>query len=193
MTEKKKYIIALGASAGGIAALSEFFDNTLPDGVSYVITTHLHPHQKSWLVEIIQRHSLLEVCEAGDYLPVKTNVVYIMPENKVMSIHNGELMLKPRDLSLKVNKAIDIFFLSLAEDTQFEKIAIILSGMGDDGSKGVKAISDKGGYIIAQAPVSADESSMPRAAISAGFVDLILEPKQMPEAIIKYIQEKSLM
>lgn len=187
----KNYIIALGASAGGLAAISEFFDNTLPDGVSYVITTHLQPHQKSWLVEIIQKHSLIEVREAEDQMPIMENVVYVMPQNKVMTIKEGKLILSPRDLSIKVNLAIDIFFRSLADEVLFNVIAIILSGMGADGTEGIKAISEKGGYIIAQAPVSADHAGMPSSAISAGLVDIVLEPKRMPQAIIDFITMKN--
>lgn len=183
----KKYLIALGASAGGLAALSEFFDNTLPDAVSYVITTHLYPHQKSMLTEIIQRHSDMEVCEVEDKMPIKANIVYVMPENKVMSIDDGNLVLSKRDLSIKVNMAIDIFFKSLAKDTRFEKIAVILSGMGVDGTEGVKVIAEKGGYIIVQIPDSANEESMPLSVIKAGYVNEILYPSQMPQAIIDYV------
>jgi len=184
---KKKYLIAIGASAGGVSALAEFFDNTLPDAVSYVITTHLYPHQKSMLTEIMQKHSSLEVCDVENDMEIKPNIVYVMPENKVMSILDGNLILTKRDLSIKVNMAIDIFFTSLAKDTIFKKIAVILSGMGEDGTKGVKAIAENGGYIIAQSPNSADEDSMPTSIIAAGYANQILSPKQMPQAIIDYV------
>jgi len=183
-----KYLIALGASAGGTHALSEFFDNTLPDGVSYVITTHLYPHQRSILTEVIQRHSSIEVCEVENDMKIRTNIVYVMPENKVMSILDGKLILTQRDLSIKINMAIDIFFSSLAKDTIFKKIAVILSGMGVDGTKGVKMIADAGGYVIAQSPVSAGEDSMPISVIKAGYVNEILSPRQMPQAIINYVK-----
>ncbi len=184
---ENKYLIAIGASAGGISALAEFFDNTLPDSVSYVITTHLYPHQKSMLTEIMQKHSSLEVCDVENDMEIRPNIVYVMPENKVMSILDGNLILTKRDLSIKVNMAIDIFFTSLAEDTIFKKIAVILSGMGKDGTKGVKAIAENGGYIIAQSPNSADEDSMPTSIIAAGYANQILAPKQMPQAIIDYV------
>lgn len=190
MTAKKRYIIALGASAGGIAALSEFFDNTLPDGVTYVITTHLYPHQKSLLGEIIQEHINIKVCDVEHSTKVETNVIYVMPENKIMTIEDGRLRLSPRDLSIKVNKAIDIFFNSLAKDTEFLKVAVILSGMGVDGTEGVKALSKKGAYIIAQTAMSADESSMPYSVINSGYADEILEPKQMPGAIINHLSKQ---
>jgi two-component system CheB/CheR fusion protein len=184
---EKKYLIALGASAGGVHALTEFFDNTLPDSVSYVITTHLYPHQRSMLTEIIQRHSSMEVFEVENEMEIQPNIVYVMPEDKVMSILDGKLILTKRDLSIKVNMAIDIFFNSLAKDTIFKKIAVILSGMGVDGTKGVKMIADAGGYVIAQSPVSAGEDSMPVSVIQAGYVNEILHPKQMPQAIINYV------
>ncbi|HEX8609194.1 MAG TPA: chemotaxis protein CheB [Pedobacter sp.] len=187
MTTKKRYIVALGASAGGIAALTEFFDNSLPDGITYVITTHLYPHQKSILSKIIQSHINIKVREVEDSVEVETNVIYVMPENKIMTIEDGKLKLSPRDLSIKLNKAIDIFFTSLAVDIKFQKVAVILSGMGVDGTEGIKALSEKGGYIIAQTPLSASKSSMPNSVIESGYANEVLDPKHMPAAIIAYL------
>lgn len=184
---KNKYIIALGASAGGLTALTEFFDNTLPDGVSYVITMHLYPHQKSELSSIIQRHSMIEVCDVKDNMRIEPNKIYVMPENKTMAINEGKLILTERDLDVKLNLAIDIFFQSLAEDTLFKKIAIILSGMGKDGTKGTTALAKNGGYVIAQIPVSAEHDSMPIGVIASGLANEILYPRQMPKAIIDYL------
>ncbi len=145
---KDKYLIALGASAGGLAALSEFFDNTLPDGVSYVITTHLYPHQKSLLAKLIQKHSAIEICDAEDNMQIRPNQVYIMPENKVMTIKGETLLLEKRDLAIKVNRVIDLFFNSLAKGSSFKTIAIILSGMGSDGTDGACAIAKSGGIML---------------------------------------------
>lgn len=180
-------LIVLGASARGLDALFKFFDHTLPDGVSYVITTHLFPHQKSLLSELLQKHSRIEVCLINDDTPIEINKVYVMPENKVMSIADGRLKLLPRDLSLKINSAIDYFFLSAAKDRRFNKVAIILSGMGKDGTIGVQALAVNGAYIIAQTPGSAGEESMPSSIIANGLADEVLSPKQMPEAIINYV------
>jgi two-component system CheB/CheR fusion protein len=123
-------------------------------------------------------------------MKIESNIVYVMPENKTMTIMDGYLVLTPRDLSIKVNKAIDIVFISLAEETMFSKIAIILSGMGEDGTEGIKALSRNGGYIIAQSLSSAGKSSMPSSVIDSGFADKILEPKDMPAAIISYVATK---
>ena len=184
---KQKFIIALGASAGGLSALYEFFDNTLPDGVTYIITTHLYPHQKSMLTELIRRHSVMEVSEVTDNMNIEENHVYVMPENKVMSIKNGTLILDARDLSIKINMAIDIFFNSLAAEPGFIKVAVILSGMGKDGTKGTAAISESGGLIIVQDLENSTEDSMPSSVIDAGHADMILHPKDMPQAIIDFV------
>ncbi|MCQ6959297.1 chemotaxis protein CheB [Mucilaginibacter aquariorum] len=185
---KKKTLIALGASAGGTAALFDFFDHTLPDEVSYVITTHLYPHIKSMLTALIQKHAAIEVCEVEEDTEIMPDKVYVMPENKVMAIEGERLVLKPRDLDIKVNRAIDIFFKSLADNRSFNIIAIVLSGLGKDGTKGIAAISKNGGVIIAQEPSSAKEESMPESVIDSGYADFVLNPKKMPEQVIKIVQ-----
>jgi two-component system CheB/CheR fusion protein len=189
--QEMKFIIAIGASAGGLPAICELFDHTLPDGISYVITTHLDPYYKSRLTEIIQRHSKIEVCVVEHNMNIRVNTVYVMPENKVMGMENGKLVLKARDLSIKRNMAIDIFFKSLADDTQFSKIAIVLSGMGEDGTDGVKALAKKGAYIIAQTPNSAEASSMPISIITSECAVKILDPKDMPAAIVDIVMDKN--
>lgn len=186
---KKKTLIALGASAGGTVALYDFFDNTLPDAVSYVITTHLYPHEKSILTEMIQKHAAIEVFEVEEETEIMPDKVYVMPENKVMAIDGEKLILKPRDLNIKINLAIDIFFESLADNNSFNVIAVILSGLGKDGTKGIEAISESGGVIIAQEPSSAKEGSMPEGVIDSGYADFILNPKKMPEQIITIVKE----
>jgi two-component system CheB/CheR fusion protein len=186
---KAKYLIALGASAGGLAALFEFFDNTLPDGVSYVITTHLYPHQKSILSELIRKHAAIEIRNVEDNMQIETNQIYVMPENKVMTIKGETLQLEKRDLSIKVNMAINIFFKSLAKEIGSKTIAIILSGMGNDGTEGAEAIAKSGGIIIAQDPLTSGESGMPDSLIASGIVSMVLAPKEMPQAIIDLVEK----
>lgn len=184
---KKKTLVALGASLGGIAALYEFFDNTLPDEVSYVVTTHLYPHEKSHLAEMLQRRSALKVCEVSEETLIMADTVYVMPENKVMAINVETLTLKPRDLKIKMNMAIDIFFASLAQNDHFNVIAVILSGLGKDGTKGIASISKNGGVIIAQEVESAAEGSMPQGVITSGYANFIMRPREMPAQVIKSV------
>jgi two-component system CheB/CheR fusion protein len=183
----RPFLIAIGSSAGGMAALFEFFDYTLPDQVSYVITTHLYPYQKSLLAGLLQKHSAVEVCEVENEMQVLPNIIYVMPENQIMTIRGGKLMLTPRDLSIGVNWAIDLFFESLARDRYFRKIAIILSGNGEDGTRGVRALSEKGAFVIAQQPGSADHRSMPDSVIASGYVNRVLLPADMPQVIVDHV------
>jgi two-component system CheB/CheR fusion protein len=182
-----RFIIALGASAGGLDALQDFFDNTLPDQVSYVITTHLAPDFKSVLTQIVQKHSPLQVRTAEDNMEVEANQIYVLPENKTMRIRNGRLYLKQRDLDLKTNQAIDIFFTSLSQERNIKSIAIIFSGMGQDGTKGIEAIAHSGGYVIVQDPLTASYPSMPAHVIDSGYADQIMAPSEMPAAIVNYV------
>jgi two-component system CheB/CheR fusion protein len=189
---RKKFIIAIGASAGGQEAMSQFFDNTYLNGVSYVIVTHLTPFYKSLLADILQKRSRIQVCIAEHGMIIQPNVAYVMPENRMMTIADGKLQLEDRDLSVVLNNAINVFFTSLAKDTMFDKIAIILSGMGVDGTNGVKALKQIGAYVIAQTSSSSGESSMPDSIVADGLADEILEPKYMPDAIIKWLDNKIL-
>jgi two-component system CheB/CheR fusion protein len=189
---RKKFIIAIGASAGGQEAMSQFFDYTHLNGVSYVIVTHLAPFYKSQLADILQKRSRIQVCIAEHGMIIQPNVVYVMPENRMMTITDGKLQLEDRDLSVVSNNAINVFFTSFAKDTMFDKIAIILSGMGVDGTIGVKALKQSGAYVIAQTSSSSGESSMPDSIVADGLADEILEPKYMPDAIIKWLDNKIL-
>jgi two-component system CheB/CheR fusion protein len=181
------FLIAIGASAGGLDALYEFFDHTLQAGVSYVIIMHLYPHQKSNLAELLQKHSTLKVCEVDNNMRVYANIIYVMPENQVMSIAGDRLMLTRRDLSIKVNWAIDLFFCSLAKNRVYQKIAIVLSGAGEDGTRGLIALAGAGAYTIAQEPTNALQSSMPLSAIGSGAVDRILAASAIPQVITEFI------
>lgn len=184
----KNYIVALGASAGGQKALEEFFDNTLVDAISYVIVTHLQPDFKSYLTQIIGKHSALQVCEAENNMLVEPNKVYVMPENTTMTIEDNRLKLKKRDLALPLNHAIDIFFTSLSQQKEIDTIAIIFSGMGRDGRKGAEAIAESGGLIIVQDPLTAQHPSMPAHVMKGRYADLILSPKDMPQHIRDYVE-----
>jgi two-component system CheB/CheR fusion protein len=137
---------------------------------------------------MIQKHAAIEVCEVEEETQIMPDKVYVMPENKVMAIHGEKLILRPRDLKIKVNLAIDIFFTSLADNHSFNVIAVILSGLGQDGTKGIKAISKNGGVIIAQEPSSAKEGSMPEGVIESGYAEFILNPRKMPEKIIHIVR-----
>jgi len=185
------YIVAIGASAGGLEAIHEFFDN-MPssDHLSFIIIQHLSPDYKSLLVELVSKHTRMQVLEAEQGMQVIPNCVYIIPNNKLLTIRDKVLQLQTKIADRLPNTAIDIFMKSLAKDQGSRAIGIILSGTGTDGSKGIVELSKQEGFVIVQDPSTAKFDGMPNSAIATGSADLILSPELMPEELFNYIQEK---
>lgn len=185
------HIIAIGASAGGLEELNTFFDHTPLDGIAYVIVQHLSPDFKSHIVELLSKHSKLLVKEAENKMLVKTNVVYLIPNNKYLTIKSGYLFLTAKDKGKGPNLTVNTFFNSLAADCGKKAIGVILSGLGSDGTEGILAIKDAGGMAIARNPETSSFSSMPFNAITTGVIDYVLEPQDMPQAIEDYILKQT--
>src|SRR5476651_746946 len=91
------YIIAIGASAGGMEEINAFFDHTPLDGVSYIIIQHLSSDFKSRMVELLAKHSKLVVKEAENGQTVKSNEVYLIPNDKYMIIKDNKLFLTGKE------------------------------------------------------------------------------------------------
>jgi chemotaxis methyl-accepting protein methylase len=182
-------IVGIGASAGGLEALEQFLRH-MPEnnGIAFVIVQHLDPTHKGIMAELLRRATKMEVFQVRDRMRVNPNSVYVIPPNKDMSILHGVLHLfdpiAPRGLRLP----IDYFLRSLAVDRQGQSIGVILSGMGSDGTMGLRAIKEKGGVALAQEPESAKFDSMPRSAIAAGLTDIVAPPEDLPAKIIGYLQ-----
>jgi len=182
-------IVGIGASAGGLEALEQFLRH-VPEasGLAFVIVQHLDPTHKGIMAELLQRTTKMQVFQVKDRMRVKANCVYVIPPNKDMSILHGVLHLfepaAPRGLRLP----IDFFLRSLAEDLKELSIGVILSGMGSDGTMGLRAIKEKAGVVLVQEPASAKFDSMPRSAIEAGLADLVAPAEQLPEKIIGYLR-----
>jgi two-component system CheB/CheR fusion protein len=182
------HIIAIGASAGGMEEINSFFDHTPLDGVSYIIIQHLSSDFKSRMVDLLARHSKLIVEQAEDGMEVQCNQVYLIPSNKYMTIRGGNLYLTEKDKIQGPHLTINTFFESLAANYGKKAIGIILSGLGSDGTEGIKAIKKAGGMVMARDPETSEFSSMPSHAIATGLVDFVLEPSLMPGAIEDYIK-----
>ncbi|MEO8884928.1 MAG: chemotaxis protein CheB [Mucilaginibacter sp.] len=187
------HIIAIGASAGGMEEINSFFDHTPLDGVSYIIVQHLSPDFKSRMVELLARHSKLVVEQAQDGMTVQCNQVYLIPSDKFMTIQDNKLYLTDKEKVKNPHLTINTFFNSLAEDYGKKAIGVILSGLGSDGTEGVKAIKKAGGMVIARNPETSEFGSMPSHAIATGLVDFVLEPAAMPDAIEDYIKNEGIL
>jgi two-component system CheB/CheR fusion protein len=187
-TAEPHHIIAIGASAGGMDEINSFFDHTPLDGVSYIIIQHLSSDFKSRMVELLARHSRLVVKEAEHGMTVLCNEVYLIPHDKFMTISNNILYLTEKNQVKGPHMTINTFFNSLATDCGKKAIGIVLSGLGSDGTEGIKAIKKAGGMVIARDPSTSEFGSMPSSAISTGLVDFVLEPALMPGAIEDYVK-----
>jgi chemotaxis methyl-accepting protein methylase len=182
-------IIGIGASAGGLEALELFLKNIPEDSnLACVIVQHLDPTHKGIIVELLQRATTMKVLETKDRTRIQPNCVYVIPPNKNMSILHRVLHLldftTPRGLRLP----IDFFFRSLADDLQERSLGVILSGMGTDGTLGIKAIKEKAGVVFVQEPANAKFDGMPRSAIDTGSADIIAPVNELPGKIIAYLK-----
>ena len=179
-------VVGLGASAGGIEAIKKVV-SAIPknSGIAYVIVLHLHPEHESILPEILAKHTEIPVYEIKDEINLVPDTIYVIPENKLLISVDGILKLEARDPAMSLNLSIDIFFNSLGITHQNNAAGVVLSGMGSDGTMGLKAIKKYGGITLAQEPSSAIFSSMPQNAINQGAVDYILVPEEIPAQLIK--------
>ena len=159
--------------------------------MAFVIVQHLDPTRKGIMPELLQRNTGMKVIQVKDRTRVQPNCVYVIPPNKDMSILHGVLHLlepaSPRGLRLP----IDFFLRSLAQDQQEHSIGVILSGMGSDGTLGLRAIKEKGGVVLVQDPATAKFDGMPRSAIDSGLADIVAPVDDLPGRIIAYLRAHS--
>lgn len=188
--KKPRYIVAIGASAGGLEALSVFFDHTPLDSVAYVIIPHLSKDFKSRMTEILSKHSDLEVLEAQEGTQVLANHAYLIPNDKYMAIIEGRLRLSDKEGQSLPHMTIDAFFTSLALDQGDRAIAVILSGVGSDGTKGAEEIDDAGGIVMVQDPVTAKFDGMPRSVLETVATKYVFNAASLPGAIQQYIESE---
>ncbi|MCF8227970.1 MAG: PAS domain-containing protein [Bacteroidales bacterium] len=182
-------ILGIGASAGGLEALEQLLENVPADsGMAYVVIQHLDPTQKGMLPELLQRISKMKVFLVKDRMPIKPNNIYVIPPNKSMSILKGVLYLFEPAEARGLRLPIDFFLRSLADDQKEYAIGVILSGMGSDGSSGLKAIKEKEGIAIVQEPETAKFDSMPRNAIDSGLIDIVAPPNNIYNKLIDFFK-----
>jgi two-component system CheB/CheR fusion protein len=182
-------IVGIGASAGGLEAIEQFFEN-MPSNknIAFVIVQHLDPTGHSSMPQILSRFTRMPVKVATDSMPVEPNSIYLLPPNKSMGIQSGALYLQEPTRPPGLRLPIDFFFRSMAKEMGPDAICIILSGTGTDGTLGLRAIKAELGTVFVQDPESARYDGMPRSAIDTGLADFILKPSEMPEKLIQFVE-----
>jgi two-component system CheB/CheR fusion protein len=187
-------IVGIGASAGGLEAL-ELFLSRVPEksGLAFVIVQHLDPTRQGIMPELLQRTTGMKVLQVKDRTKVQPDCVYVIPPNKDMTILHGVLHLLEPATSRGLRLPIDFFLRSLAQDRQEHSIGVILSGMGSDGTLGLRAIKEKAGVVLVQDPATAKFNGMPRSAIDAGLADIVAPVDELPGRIMAYLKRAPLV
>jgi two-component system, chemotaxis family, CheB/CheR fusion protein len=172
MTEPPYPIVAIGASAGGLEALRQFFAQVSPDsGMAFVVIQHLDPGRPSLLTSVLASDARMPVVEVTQGMRAEPQRIHVIPPGADLGVEHGVLSLIPRLAAQKLHLPIDTFFRALAQDQKSHAIGIVLSGSGSDGAEGLRAIKAEGGLTFAQDAESAQFPSMPDSAAAAGVVD----------------------
>jgi two-component system CheB/CheR fusion protein len=180
-------VVGLGASAGGIQALKEFFENVPADsGLAYVVILHLSPDHDSRLASVLQTVTQIPVTQVTKQVKVEPNHVYVLPPNQHLEMMDDRIVVSPNTLIEELRAPVDIFFRTLAESHDSRAVAVILSGMGANGSMGLKRVKERGGVCFVQNPREAEFNEMPRNAIATELVDDVLPVAEIPQKIIAY-------
>ncbi len=187
-THEVPFIVGVGASAGGLEALSLLLGAAKPEnGVAYVIVQHLSPDYESNIVELLDRITQLSVHWATNGEVVEAGSAYVIRPQTTLTIFEGKLVVAPHERGTRMHLPVDSFLQSLAQDQGANTAAAILSGAGSDGSRGCRAIKEMGGFVIAQTAESSDFDGMPRAIRTAGLADLVLPPGEMATALFQIL------
>lgn len=182
-------IVGLCGSAGGVDALSKFFEAMpVKTGLAFVVVMHLAPTRESHLAEVLGHRTSMTVQQAQDGVPLAPDHIYVIPPNAILSISQGCLKVRKPRSEEKRRRPSDSLFHSLAKQAGNRAVGIILSGSGSDGSVGLGSVKDAGGLTLVQDPSTAQHDSMPRNAIETGMVDRVLSPEEMPQFLVSYLE-----
>ncbi|MDE2448961.1 MAG: response regulator [Gammaproteobacteria bacterium] len=182
-------IVGIGASAGGLEAVSELLA-ALPSksGVAFILVQHLDPDHESLLTELLAKRATMPVRQAEEGLAIEPDHVYVIPPNATLTVSDQRLRLVARPSAPARHMPADALLKSLAADRGDASIGVILSGGDSDGALGIEAIKHEGGITFAQEPTHARFPSMPRSAIETGCVDFVLRPREIARELVRLVR-----
>jgi two-component system, chemotaxis family, CheB/CheR fusion protein len=179
-------VVGVGASAGGLEALTVFLKALSSNlGMAYILVPHLDPHRESAFTQILERLTKMPVQQVQDRALIQADHIYVIPPNYELTLADSHLHISDRGQPRITTATIDTFFRSLAGSQGSNAIGIILSGTGSDGTIGLTAIKGEGGITFAQDTRSAKYDSMPASAIAAGCVDFVLPPEEIAQELAR--------
>ncbi len=188
--ESKDFLtVGIGASAGGIKPLKEFFAAMPADsGMAFVVILHLSPEHESQLPEVLQTNTRMPVIQVRETIKIEPDHIYVIPPTKHLIMIDGEIRLIEPEAIRGKRVPIDLFFRTLADAHGRNSVCVVLSGTGADGASGLKRVKEAGGLCVVQDPLEAEYDGMPRSAIATNLVDLILPVGEMPAKILAFNQ-----
>ncbi|MEW6200406.1 MAG: chemotaxis response regulator protein-glutamate methylesterase [bacterium] len=181
-----KKVIAIGCSTGGPRALTEIIP-VLPDDIpaAVIIVQHMPPNFTRSLAERLNALSAIDVVEAANGQKLEAGTVYISPGDfHIRVVRNDIIFLSQDDLHHGVRPSADVLMESVARIYGSRAVGIVLTGMGSDGTSGLKAIRESGGIAIAEHESTSVVYGMPRAAVEAGVVDRVVPLYDIAEEIL---------
>lgn len=186
-------VVAVGASAGGLAASRRFLAALPVDpGMAFILVQHLDPTHESMMASLLADHTSMTVLQATDGMPIAYDHVYVIPPDSYLSVDDGALRLSPPQVRRGARLPFDFLLHSMAEKYGARAVCVVLSGSGADGSLGLKAVKAGAGLVVAQDPAEAEFDGMPGNAVLTGAVDLVLPVAEIPEAIVEFARRRSI-
>ena len=187
-TPYRGFVVAIGASAGGLEALEHFFTHCRSDtGAAFVVIQHLSPDHKSIMNDLLARYTSMKVQVVEDGMAIEPDQVFLIPPGSIMRIAGGRFQLTPKSPHL-LTLPIDIFLNALADEFGERAIGVILSGTGSDGTRGAVAVNAAGGFLLAQDPREAKFDGMPGSVIATGLVDVVMKAQELGERVLAHIR-----
>jgi two-component system, chemotaxis family, CheB/CheR fusion protein len=186
-------IVGVGTAAGGVEALKKFFASApIGSGIAYVVIQHWPPDHASSLTDLLREQTQLSIAEISPDVRVEADVIYVAPYGKYVEIREGRLSLHDPIEPQGSRMPIDCFFRSLSLDQRENAVGIVLSGTGQDGTKGVREIKERGGMVMVQEPEEAGFDDMPRSALQSDVGDYVLPAEKLQQALIHYVEHNEL-
>ncbi|WP_298331129.1 chemotaxis protein CheB [Asticcacaulis sp.] len=183
-------VVGVGASAGGLEACRDLFAAVPIDArLAFLLVQHLDPNHESLLVELLAGRTVLKVSEASHGVTMEPGHLYIIPPGTYLAVAGEKLSLSPPPQPHGFRLPFDFLLQSMASELGPRAIGVVLSGMGADGSAGLKPLRDAGGFVIVQDPQEAGFDAMPRSAILTACADKVLKVRDMPAALIRRVAD----
>ena len=191
MSDDNFFVVGIGASAGGLQALEEFFENMPADsGAAFIVIQHLSPDFKSLMKELLERRTRMTVHRVEEGMKIAPNNIYLIPPGKNLRVTKGKFHLseqQARKIHGVISFPINIFFRSIADSYAEQATGIVLSGTGSDGTQGLQSIKEAGGTVLVQDPNTAEFDGMPTNAIATGIVDRVLSPVKIAQLLYEFL------